>query len=90
MLFLHQPCPKYPGRFDGLVAGDCEVRVQSGVDCATVSLPVTVTPTNALVIATKVITNVTCNGQNDGKVNIVAIGGTGQIKYSISPQSNQF
>jgi hypothetical protein len=29
------------------------------------------------------ITNVTCNGQNDGK-NIVAIGGTGQIKYSIS------
>jgi hypothetical protein len=56
-----------------------------------VSLPVTVTqPTNALVIATKVITNVTCNGQNDGKVNIVAIGGTGQIKYSISPQSNQF
>jgi hypothetical protein len=33
-----------------------------------VSLPVTVTqPTNALVIATK-ITNVTCNGQNDGKI----------------------
>jgi hypothetical protein len=50
----------------------------------TVSLPVTTQPTNALVIATKVITNVTCNGQNDGKVNIVAIGGTGQIKYSIS------
>jgi hypothetical protein len=50
-----------------------------------VSLPVTVTqPTNALVIATKVITNVTCNVENDGKVNIVAIGGTGQIKYSIS------
>jgi hypothetical protein len=36
-----------------------------GVDCASeVSLPVTVTqPTNALVIATKVITNVTCNGK---------------------------
>jgi hypothetical protein len=69
MLFLHQLCSKYSGRFDGLVAGDYEVRVQSGVDCAEVSLPVTVTqPTNALVIATKVITNVTCNGQNDGKV----------------------
>ncbi|MCV9932913.1 T9SS type B sorting domain-containing protein [Flavobacterium sp. LS1R47] len=36
------------------------------------------------------ITNITCNGANDGKIVITATGGTGIIKYAISPNLTQF
>ena len=35
-------------------------------------------------------TDVTCNGENNGRIEVVASGGTGSIVYSISPRSDQF
>jgi gliding motility-associated-like protein len=37
-----------------------------------------------------VVTNITCAGEGDGKIVITASGGTGIIKYAISPDLNQF
>ncbi|WP_264535714.1 T9SS type B sorting domain-containing protein [Flavobacterium sp. N1736] len=34
--------------------------------------------------------DITCNGANDGKIKITATGGTGLIKYAISPNLSQF
>ncbi|MFH7016224.1 T9SS type B sorting domain-containing protein [Flavobacterium sp. FlaQc-47] len=36
------------------------------------------------------VTNITCNGANNGKIKITATGGTGTIKYAISPDLTQF
>ena len=78
-----------PGVFTGLVAGTYVVRVDSG-DCNTATLPITITePTNALNV-NHIVSNVSCSGTNDGSVEIIATGGTGIIKYAISPQLNQF
>ncbi len=78
-----------PGIFTGLVAGTYIVRVDSG-DCNTATSPITITePTNALNVS-HVVSNVSCSGTNDGAVEISATGGTGVIKYAISPQLNQF
>lgn len=35
-------------------------------------------------------TNITCNGANDGKIKVTSTGGTGVIKYAISPDLTQF
>jgi len=78
-----------PGVFTGLVAGTYVVRVDSG-DCNTATSPITITePTNALNV-NHIVSNVSCSGTNDGSVEIIATGGTGIIKYAISPQLNQF
>jgi gliding motility-associated-like protein len=79
-----------PGVFTDLPAGTYQVRVTSGIDCVEVSDQVSITePTFALQTSFDT-TNVTCAGGEDGSIEIVATGGTGVIKYAISPQLNQF
>tara|TARA_R110002050_G_scaffold300619_1_gene470942 strand:+ start:15992 stop:32578 length:16587 start_codon:yes stop_codon:yes gene_type:complete len=78
-----------PGRFTQLFAGDYQVRVDSG-DCSTTSALVSITEPASPLIAPYIKSDVTCNGSNNGTVEINASGGTGQIKYAISPQLNQF
>lgn len=82
--------PKADGNFTGLVAGtNYTVRVDSG-DCREVTNAIIITqPNEALAIDPKV-SDVTCNGNDDGKIVINATGGTGQIMYAISPNMNQF
>ncbi|WP_115462918.1 T9SS type B sorting domain-containing protein [Winogradskyella aurantiaca] len=78
-----------PGVFTELPAGIYQIYVSSG-DCQTVSIPVDIQePDNALVANTNV-SNITCSGLNDGIIEITANGGTGIIKYAISPQLDQF
>ena len=84
------PVQSTPGRFDGLVAGFYQVRVQSGSDCSVSSSIEEVKQPAAPITFTPTITNVSCFGGRNGKVEIVATGGTGAIIYSISPNSNQF
>ena len=77
-----------PGVFTDLVAGTYVVNVDS-VDCNE-SIQVTITePTNPL-DATFTVTDITCTGEDDGMLVINATGGTGIIKYAISPQMDQF
>ncbi|PWK19614.1 T9SS type B sorting domain-containing protein [Xanthomarina spongicola] len=78
-----------PGVFTELPAGSYQVQVVSG-DCITTSAPFTITEPSAPLIAPFTITDVTCYGANDGSVVINASGGTGIIKYAISPQLDQF
>ena len=78
-----------PGNFTELVASTYTVLVESG-DCIETSAPISITEPTAPLDATIVVSNVTCSGNNNGSVEITASGGTGIIKYAISPQLNQF
>ena len=78
-----------PGYFTELLADDYIVVVESG-DCITTSAPISITEPTAPLDATLAITNVSCSGTDNGSIEITATGGTGVIKYAISPQLNQF
>ncbi|SDS34126.1 gliding motility-associated C-terminal domain-containing protein [Formosa sp. Hel1_31_208] len=78
-----------PGLFTELVAGTYVVSVESG-DCLITSAPITITEPTAPLEVTFTVNNVTCSGNNDGILEINATGGTGIIKYAISPQLDQF
>ena len=64
------------------------MRVESG-DCET-QKPVVITEPAAALSQANTITNVTCSGEGNGTIVITASGGTGIIKYAISPNLNQF
>jgi gliding motility-associated-like protein len=78
-----------PGIFTDLTVGTYQVYVTSD-DCEVTSIPVTITEPSAPLTAVINTTDVLCNGSNDGIIEVVASGGTGIIKYAISPQLNQF
>ena len=78
-----------PGNFTGLAAGDYIVLVESG-DCSETTTPITITQPLAPLDASIDVTSITCPGTDNGAVEITASGGTGIIKYAISPQLNQF
>ncbi|MUU77036.1 T9SS type B sorting domain-containing protein [Winogradskyella endarachnes] len=78
-----------PGYFTELYAGDYTVLVESG-DCVATSEMISITEPDAPLDATLIVNNITCAGNNNGSVEITATGGTGVIKYAISPQLNQF
>ncbi|SDH64938.1 T9SS type B sorting domain-containing protein [Winogradskyella thalassocola] len=78
-----------PGFFTELYAGDYVVLVESG-DCIATSAPISITEPDNPLDASIVVNNVSCAGNNNGSVEITATGGTGIIKYAISPQLNQF
>lgn len=81
--------PVASGNFTGLFAGDYRVTVDSG-DCNNTSAVITITQPLLPLTATYVITPVSCNGANNGIFTVNATGGTGIIKYAISPNMNQF
>ncbi|WP_409446084.1 chromophore lyase, partial [Mariniflexile rhizosphaerae] len=78
-----------PGVFTELSIGTYQVRVDSG-DCLTTSAQVTITEPTAALTASFVATDITCPGTNNGRLEITASGGTGTIKYAISPRLDQF
>jgi len=86
---LPAPIQITPGVFTDLPAGTYQVSVDSG-DCLSTSAQIPVTEPAAALIANYVVTDVTCSGSNDGMLEITASGGTGVIKYAISPQLDQF
>ena len=78
-----------PGVFTELIAGDYIVYVESG-DCDFTSALITITQPLAPLDAVINVSNITCPGTDNGVIEIIATGGTGVIKYAISPQLNQF
>ena len=81
--------PNTTGNFTALFAGDYQVRVDSG-DCTTTSAVITITQPLTPLTATYNVTEVSCNGAKNGIFTVNASGGTGIIKYAISPNLNQF
>jgi gliding motility-associated-like protein len=78
-----------PGVFTELPIGTYQVNVTSG-DCEETSLPVTITEPTTPLTADFVPIDITCPGINNGRLEITASGGTGIIKYAISPRLDQF
>jgi len=84
------PTQLTPGNFTQLPAGTYQVRVDSQ-DCNVISTGVvTITEPLLPVTASPVVTPVTCNGAANGIITVTASGGTGVIKYAISPRLDQF
>ncbi len=83
------PIQTSPGVFTDLPIGTYQVQVDSG-DCLATSDQTIITEPAAPLTANFTVTDVTCTGSNDGVMEITASGGTGIIKYAISPQLNQF
>ncbi|MCM0665490.1 T9SS type B sorting domain-containing protein [Flavobacterium tyrosinilyticum] len=77
------------GVFADLPIGTYRVAVES-VDCNDRSELVVITEPREALQAQFKPTDVTCFGENNGKLEIIASGGTGVIKYAISPNLNQF
>jgi gliding motility-associated-like protein len=80
--------PQPTGNFAGLFKGDYKIHVDSE-DCIADRF-VTITEPDAVLTVVFDSVPVTCNGNNDGKIVITASGGTGIIKYAISPRLDQF
>jgi len=77
------------GYFDLLPQGTYVVRVDSG-DCQFDSAPITINEPNTALAVTSKTTDTSCFAANDGKIVITATGGTGVIKYAISPNLGMF
>ncbi|MGL2987974.1 T9SS type B sorting domain-containing protein [Flavobacterium sp. RSSA_27] len=84
------PVQTTPGTFTQLPAGTYSVRVNSGGDCQVISVSELIEEPMLPVTASAVATPITCNGAANGIITVTASGGTGVIKYAISPQLNQF
>ncbi|MDO1500468.1 T9SS type B sorting domain-containing protein [Winogradskyella maritima] len=78
-----------PGVFSDLPAGNYQVYVESG-DCDDTLAVIPITEPSTSLTADFSVNNVTCNGNEDGIITVTASGGTGIIKYAISPQLDQF
>ncbi|WP_282123527.1 T9SS type B sorting domain-containing protein [Algibacter mikhailovii] len=84
------PTQNSPGVFTDLPAGTYQVMVRSGNDCEVISGQEIIAEPALALQTTFSTTDVSCAGGRDGVLEIVATGGTGLIKYAISPQLNQF
>ena len=78
-----------PAVFTDLPAGNYQVNVISD-NCITDSDLVTITEPSTSLQVDFTVNDITCSGNNDGVLEINASGGTGIIKYAISPQLDQF
>lgn len=79
-----------PGVFTQLLAGFYQVQVNSGNDCQIISNRFEIKEPAVALTQSNVVTNVLCNGNKDGQIVITAQGGTGVIKYAITPNLNKF
>ncbi|WP_350290778.1 T9SS type B sorting domain-containing protein [uncultured Croceitalea sp.] len=76
------------GIFSDLLQGTYFVNVQSE-DCQTISQEIRIEEPTPLVVVPD-ITDVTCNGADDGSILIDVQGGSGNYQFAISPNLNQF
>jgi gliding motility-associated-like protein len=81
--------PQAEGRFENLIAGTYFVALVSG-DCSSVVESVIISEPDEALNPQVNVTNVSCFGENNGRIEIITTGGTGVIKYAISPDLNQF
>lgn len=83
------PVQSKPGQFENLAQGTYIVKVDSG-DCFTKALPVTIIEPATSITANAVPTHLTCNASKNGMITVIASGGTGKLRYAISPDFRQF
>lgn len=71
-----------PGEFAGLAAGTYTVTVSDENGC-TVDIPVEILEPSALILSEVSLADVSCNGLDDGEIEVIGSGGTGTYTYSI-------
>jgi gliding motility-associated-like protein len=71
------------GNFANQGAGNYQIVVQDANGCVANDVA-SVSNTNAPTISSVTYTSLTCNGSNDGTINVNAAGGTGALQYSIN------
>ncbi len=80
--------PQISGTFLNLTAGTYYVNVVSG-DCTAPPQEVVVEQPDPLTY-TDTVTDVTCQGENDGRIAVTLEGGSGSYQYAISPNLDKF
>ncbi|MEX0982681.1 MAG: gliding motility-associated C-terminal domain-containing protein [Bacteroidales bacterium] len=76
------------GTFSGLPAGDYTISVTDAEGCDTITSTIlTVTDPPELIVNSVKIEHITCNGSNDGKIDIYIAGGTSPYEYSIDNEA---
>ena len=71
------------GSFSGLAAGSYTITAADANNCMNSSF-VIVNNTSAPKLTVNSVTNVSCNGSNDGSITLASSGGTGAVQYSIN------
>ncbi len=71
--------------FENLPAGDYHIKIKDEHDCELIyeNNPITITQPEAVNLVELIITDVQCNGADDGIIDITGSGGTGNLSYSI-------
>ncbi|MCZ2140011.1 MAG: SprB repeat-containing protein, partial [Bacteroidia bacterium] len=72
------------GTFTGLAAGSYTVTAKDNNNCTKVAV-VLVTQAQSLSWANVSHTDITCNGMNNGSIQVTAAGGVGNINYNLQP-----
>ncbi len=72
------------GLFSDLAGGDYNVRVRDADNCEVSGSILTVAEPDTVKIISEESQDITCSGDNNGMITIVASGGTGTILYSIN------
>lgn len=82
------PPPAEPQNRSGLLAGSYNVTVTDANNCTAIAGATVAGPATAVAVALNIKTNVTCNGANNGTINITASGGTPGYTYLWSDGSS--
>ncbi|MGC9342432.1 MAG: gliding motility-associated C-terminal domain-containing protein, partial [Bacteroidales bacterium] len=74
------------GIFTNLDGGSYTVTVEDANSCPSATTPaILINDPDPISIATETKNDITCNGANDGEINVTATGGTGTLTYTLNP-----
>ena len=76
-----------PSSFNNLIGNVTYTITATDVNNCSTSTTIFISQPNAITINSFVINNISCNNLNDGKLTVVASGGTGLLSYSILPNN---
>ncbi len=74
---------QYSNVFENVAPGDYQIIVRSGFSCSTDGPALTLTAPPAIEVMSTIGRNISCNGDSDGQITILAGGGATQLYYSI-------
>lgn len=75
------------GQFDALAAGDYSLTITDANNCTSTAM-LTINEPEALSIDQLNVTDADCNGNSTGAISLSANGGTGQLTFSLSGNTN--